>query len=471
MHMSTKEKLIFRVIPIVLTVIVLTLGVHAIYTHVNANNGVSSPPDVADQAPYDQEELQRLLSDSDPYAGLSRVQELSAQGVSFSAELKQTIDNTTLRFFDQMVLDASQKIRAGDFPGAVEPVRRLEKFFPENPRVKNLRFSITNVTPYDGVIEHIFFHPLIVYPERAFPKSGRETGQDLYMVTVYEFKKVIDELYKNGYVLVNINDLFDVTYDASGSGNRRVSASAVSARGQKPLVLSVDDINYYEYMIRDGQNFKLILDQNGKLCTYSKDMDGNEVISYDNEIMTIVDAFVEKHPDFSMNFAKGALGVTGYEGVLGWRVNDRPEKAANYEEEAAGLRRVVAKLKENGWTFASHSQGHRNTPTASLDTILEDTQRWDTIVKPFVGATPVYIYPYGAGVSADDPKFIDFQKHGFGIFCTVQMAPLLKVRDTSVVMARKNIDGIAFNGHGLDHMMNVDAVIDPVRPNVTRKSK
>ena len=38
-------------------------------------------------------------------------------------------------------------------------------------------------------------------------------------------------------------------------------------------------------------------------------------------------------------------------------------------------------------------------------------------------------------------------------------------------MARKNIDGIAFNGHGLDHMMNVDAVIDPVRPNVTRKSK
>lgn len=416
-------------------------------------------------------DLIAMLHAENPADGLLKVNEINKSGEELPLAVSDIARAVQKKYYTSLVSKASEFIRANDFTAAQEPIAELEKLFPDDARVKSLRFSVTDVELYDGVIEHIFFHPLIVYPERAFPANGRQTGQDLYMVTVYEFKRIVEQLHKNNYVLVNIEDLFDVTYDASGAVTDVTRRPLYFPKGKKPMVLSVDDINYYEYMIKDGQNFKLILDENGNLCTYSKDMDGNEVISYDNEIMTIIDSFVEDHPDFSFNFAKGALGVTGYEGVLGWRVNDRPEKVPHYESEAAGLRKVVAKLKENGWTFASHSQGHRNTPNASFETIAEDTDRWDTIVKPFVGATPVYIYPYGAGVKQNDPKFIDFQKHGFGIFCTVQMAPLLKEQDTSFVMARKNIDGIAFNGRGLDHMMDVDYVIDPVRPNVKRKPK
>lgn len=462
--MTLKEKTIFRILPLSITIIAVIAVIFAFLSYLSSI-GISPNPG------YDERELLNLLIAENQYDGLKKVSELTSEEIELSETILALSEQSAHAFYDTQTAIVSEQIRQGDFASATEAIAKLEEFFPDDPKVKSLRFSVSNIVEYDGVIEHIFFHPLIVYPERAFPASGRETGQDLYMVTVYEFKKIIDELYLNNYILVRIEDLFDVSYDDTGAVTAVSRKPLFLPAGKKPLVFSVDDINYYEYMIRDGQNFKLILDYNGNLCTYSKDMEGNEVISYDNEIMTIIDSFVNAHPDFSFNFAKGVLGVTGYEGVLGWRVNDRPEKVANYEEEAAGLRKVILKLKENGWTFASHSQGHRNTPTASFETIAEDTDRWDEIVKPFVGATPVYIYPYGAGVKQTDDKFKDFQKHGFGIFCTVQMAPLLKIQDSSAVMGRKNIDGIAFNGHGLDHMMNVDAVIDPVRPNVTRKSK
>lgn len=43
----------------------------------------------------------------------------------------------------------------------------------------------------------------------------------------------------------------------------------------------------------------------------------------ENDLVPIVDAFVAKHPDFSADDAKGVLAVTRYEGILGWRVNER----------------------------------------------------------------------------------------------------------------------------------------------------
>ena len=71
--------------------------------------------------------------------------------------------------------------------------------------------------------------------------------------------------------------------------------------GKKPLVISIDDLNYYEYMIEHGNAYKLILDERGKIATYSKNPKGEDVISYTDEIVTLLDTFVEKNPDFSLN--------------------------------------------------------------------------------------------------------------------------------------------------------------------------
>lgn len=55
-------------------------------------------------------------------------------------------------------------------------------------------------------ISHVFFHSLIVDPAKAFHTQQAQGYKD-YMVTISEFNKTIDQLYKNNYVLVNLNGL------------------------------------------------------------------------------------------------------------------------------------------------------------------------------------------------------------------------------------------------------------------------
>ena len=40
---------------------------------------------------------------------------------------------------------------------------------------------------YKGAVEHIFFHPLIAYPERAFRHDSEERGFNDWCITVPEF--------------------------------------------------------------------------------------------------------------------------------------------------------------------------------------------------------------------------------------------------------------------------------------------
>jgi hypothetical protein len=40
------------------------------------------------------------------------------------------------------------------------------------------------LVPYDGTVEHIFFHPVVAYPELAFDGDGKEKGIDQNIVTV-----------------------------------------------------------------------------------------------------------------------------------------------------------------------------------------------------------------------------------------------------------------------------------------------
>ena len=55
-----------------------------------------------------------------------------------------------------------------------------------------------------------------------------------YFVTVREFRAILEQLWRNGWTLVD---------------PRRVAASDVRVpRGRKPLVLQEDDANYYAYL-------------------------------------------------------------------------------------------------------------------------------------------------------------------------------------------------------------------------------
>ena len=194
---------------------------------------------------------------------------------------------------------------------------------------------------YDGIVEHLFFHPVVAYPELAFDGDAQADGIDDFMVTADEYRAILQSVYDRGYVLVDIADVWSETTDENGNA-KMVKNTLYLPEGKKPLILSFDDTNYYEYMLSNGFAWKLVIGEDGKIASYGKDPQGAEVVSRDLDAIPILDKFVEEHPDFSPFGAKGCLSLTGYEGILGYRTQTESETAELRERS----RRAAAEREE-----------------------------------------------------------------------------------------------------------------------------
>ena len=76
----------------------------------------------------------------------------------------------------------------------IEVIKEPEPYDIYDPTVMpegGIRDGVTYVE-YNGVVEHLFFHPVIAYPELAFDGDRQEKGLDDWMVTVGEFNKILN---------------------------------------------------------------------------------------------------------------------------------------------------------------------------------------------------------------------------------------------------------------------------------------
>ena len=97
-------------------------------------------------------------------------------------------------------------------------------------------------------VSHIFFHSLIYDTSLAFgDKSKTVDGYNSYMTTVYEFEKILEQMYEKGYVLVSIHDIAEVQVQPDGT-EKLVKKDIMLPEGKIPFVVSQDDVNYYDYM-------------------------------------------------------------------------------------------------------------------------------------------------------------------------------------------------------------------------------
>ena len=339
-------------------------------------------------------------------------------------------------------------------PAEPEPEPEPEPYTILDPTVQpegGVRDGVTYV-PYDGVVEHLFFHPVVAYPELAFDGDYKSDGIDDWMVTAGEYLKILQSVYDKGYVLVDIADCWSEQTGEDGQ-TRMVKNTLYLPEGKKPLIFSYDDVNYYEYMLTNGFTYKLIIGEDGKLWSWGLDPQGNEVVSRDLDAVTILDKFVEEHPDFSPFGAKGCLSLTGYEGILGYRTQTdskswTAEQEANRQKEIEAVKPIVAELKRTGWTFGSHTWGHISLNTRTFDTVTADMQKWFAEVGSLVGETSVLFYPFGGRLDGDDvqqsgPAFRWMQEHGFRIFCSVGIDSWSKCKSdiSAVICDRLHPDG------------------------------
>jgi hypothetical protein len=294
---------------------------------------------------------------------------------------------------------------------------------------------------WHGPVEHLFFHTLVVRPELAFRDDPLGHGFRDYMVTAREFRSILDEMWRHGWTLVDIH--------------RAVAGTVRVPRGRKPFVLAEDDANYYDYSRTRGQAWRLVLDPTGAVKVEIRDDRGTRVTG--DDLVPIVEDFVDRHPEFSAEGAKGVLALTAYQGLFGERLQ-KGDLAA-----AARARALAEQLKAHGWTLASHTYGHIHLERDSVRVVRRDTERWLALAGPIVGPTDVVVYPYGGRPSPAGERVL--AAAGFTIQCDIDPRARLTRQHGVAVMSRRHIDGLAFrNPRSVAMFFSVQRVRDPRRP-------
>lgn len=314
---------------------------------------------------------------------------------------------------------------------------------------------------YKGKIYQVFFHSLILYPKLAFTKDSEGQGFRDYMVTRSEFEKILPILYQKNFVLINPHLLLNIHPD--GTVSKR---DLYLPPGKKPLILSLDDVNYYTEKRSHGFANRLILDKDGNVATEITTPDKKTIVTRDGDTIPLIDDFVVAHPDFSLHGAKGVIAVTGYQGILGYDTEllNSPDYQSNVEKVKA----IVKRLKETGWKFASHSYSHEvpfRTDSISLAELTRDTELWDTQVRPLVGDTDIFIGPFGQVFQPEDARRSYLVSKGFKQLYGVGMDLYQNYFPNYFMMDRANIDGIRIvkTPEKLHEFFEAKDVIDPAR--------
>ena len=310
---------------------------------------------------------------------------------------------------------------------------------------------------YTGPVEHIFFHPLIIYPEIAFPKSRKRGYICDWFVTLAEFNQIITELYQRNYVLVSMKDVYEI------KGNSVVRKAFPCPAGKKPLIISIDDVNYYKTMQTHGMTKQLVI-RKGKIVSLANSPTGERVVER-GEVMTVVDAFVAAHPDFSYKGAKGIMALTGYNGVFGYPTHKTT--ASDYLSQKAEAIRVAELFKKTGWEFASHGYRHLQEGHISAAKLEADAKRWREEVEPIIGSTPYHIYPFGDIIMPGKPEIDVLRSYGFKYFFGVSFSSTITEHGSWVYQHRIPIDGKYMmgivSGSRTKKFMDIAKDVDPMR--------
>ncbi|MBA3233732.1 MAG: polysaccharide deacetylase family protein [Propionibacteriales bacterium] len=225
---------------------------------------------------------------------------------------------------------------------------------------------------------------MVIDPGLAFTSDRLGQGFADYFVTAQEFRRILHQLWRNGWTLVDVH--------RAAAGTVRVPV------GRKPLVLSEDDVNYYRYFAGRGLASRLVVNGTGKVRAACDDDLGTRLT--DDDVVPLVEQAVARHPEFSADGAKGVLALTGYEGLPGGHGVGRSPRAR------ARVRVLADQLRRDGWTFASHTYGHIDLTRTSTSAIARDTRRWRRLAEPLLGRVDVLVYPFGARPTQDGVRLL-----------------------------------------------------------------
>lgn len=362
----------------------------------------------------------------------------------------------------------------------------MMQIFPNDHTIQNLLLKATentaHVVPYPytdtrNPVEVISVRPLIVDKELAFSEENRQYTNNDY-VTTDEFASMLQALYDEQYILIDVRMLADMR-----SPTELKSNSIELPEGKKPVIIIIENLNYSPRSYGLGFCRRLVLNDQGQVCGEYINKEGKTIVDRNAEAIGILDAFVEAHPDFSFDGARGMVSLSGFEVTMGYLVhedqladyNENAEKAGaltqlpakdQIEENVRDLSNIIQKMKETGWVMASSSYMYKSMNSLSMEEIQYDTQKWLEQVGTITGETPVLIYPHGNYISGTDERCVYLKENGFRIFFGIdsQNSSLL-FGTNNLYMDRALITGEILRSANLTRLFGEDAEIyDKDRP-------
>ncbi len=323
---------------------------------------------------------------------------------------------------------------------------------------------------------NLSFQLLIADPSRAFPDSKYGSSYNKNFVTTEEFSRILQQLYENGYILIDMDDITDGV----------LPKNLYLPEGKKPLILTQTQVNYNTYMVdsngdklpdKDGDGFasKLLVDENGTLTCEMVTADG-QTVTGNYDLVPILESFIETHPDFSYKGARAILAVTGYDGLFGYRTNPSAKDSfggAAYEKQVEDAKKLIKVLRDTGYDIACYTYNNLPYGTQSLAKIQEDLNKWNTEVSPILGIVDTLVFARNSDIGDhsmpySDEKYMTLRNFGFVYYlgyCT-EGTPWFTSEDDCIRQDRLLVTGENMKLHAdwFNGIFDAASVLDPTRP-------
>lgn len=332
----------------------------------------------------------------------------------------------------QLIQEAEQFAASCDFDKAIAV---LDKFSGNPDDYSNLaacRQKYENgesqLVAWEDVtkVPFLSFSKLFTDPDKDFSGSDGE-GNRYYYISTAEFTAILTELFNNGYMLVDMDDLFTTT--KADDGTTLITQNELRLpEGKKPVVLV--------HCQPDGYDNKLVVDSDGKIVSQVTPEEGQSYTgSYD--FVPLLEDFIAEHPGFSFRGARAVLAVTGHKGLFGYELS-----------ETDNVQNIVQALKDRGYTLASNTYANARYGKMDILEMQDDLAKWESEIKPLLGETEILAYARSSDISDGkeaytNKKYDKLYMAGFRYFMGIcyNKNPWMSITDNTIRMGRLMVTG------------------------------
>ena len=390
---------------------------------------------------------------------------------------------------DAILTQAKKYAVVYDYDAAIALIDSFSGNIGAYPELQDARvryeYEKGSLVPWEdpNAILNLSFQTLIADPERAFSHESQADSLRQHYITVSEFQKILENLYANDYILVSLRDIAEIGTSASGTVGYKYKELYLP-EGKKPVILTQTNLSYVlalvdsdEDMIADkggaGIASKLVLDADGSITCEMVDADGNLIYgAYD--LIPILDAFVEAHPDFSYHGAKAVLGLTGYNGLFGYRTHTAGRDLLGedtYARDMQTVQSIAEALKSSGYELGCYTYANRPYGVLSLSEIQADMNKWNDEVVSILGSFDIMIFAQqsdiGEAMLYSGEKYDYLKSLGFDYFLgfSTNGDPFTFIADEYVRQGRLLVTGenLVHNASWYNAIFNAEEVLDEAR--------